>query len=96
MTFQEEAGKLRCLAAQPQGIFRRLLLSKAARFRHSRAIKVDDAPEPSDLLYEHLEYNTMKWVAPRGTVIVRVYGIIVFQYPFLAQVAGAQVPDAGR
>jgi hypothetical protein len=54
--------QMRCLAVQRIGYIQRLLLGKAKRFREQFALKVEDAPEPSDVLYEHLEYGASKWV----------------------------------
>jgi hypothetical protein len=54
---------MRCLAAQPKGYIQRMLLGAAKRFRGQYALKVEDAPQPSDVLYEHLEYGSSKCAA---------------------------------
>ena len=54
---QDEVGKRTCLEAQPRYFWRRWRVPLEDRFRGTHTLFIEEAPEPSDLKFENLEYK---------------------------------------
>eukprot|EP00775_Hariotina_reticulata_P002590 gene2590-2892_t len=59
VTFKDEAGKLACLRAQPHNRVRQWWTMKPEHKLFGRyALRIEQAPEPSDIKYEHIEHGS--------------------------------------
>lgn len=57
VTFKEEDAYLACLAAHPDSVAKKILSKGRRRFLQKHYLNVTRAPEPSDILYENLQYG---------------------------------------
>jgi len=60
VTFNDESSYLACLKAFNGGCCSRMCISQNQKFRKKYALKVIRAPEPTDLLWENLEFGTLQ------------------------------------
>lgn len=81
VTFDEKIGVVSAKSAYTMSVFGRLCMPRALRFKGAR-ISVSDAPEPSTIIWENLNYT--KWMRARRRMMT---GFIAFLLIFISLVA---------
>ncbi|KAL0049982.1 hypothetical protein WJX82_002021 [Trebouxia sp. C0006] len=60
VTFKTEEARLKCMQANPSSVGKRWAQRRDRRFRKRHALRVGPAPEPSDVVWENLEFSVMQ------------------------------------
>ncbi|KAL0041478.1 hypothetical protein WJX79_004916 [Trebouxia sp. C0005] len=60
VTFKTEEARLKCMQANPSSVGKRWAQRRDRRFRKRHALRVGPAPEPSDVVWENLEFSVVQ------------------------------------
>ncbi|KAK3257761.1 hypothetical protein CYMTET_33164 [Cymbomonas tetramitiformis] len=80
VTFREEQGYCACLHSPWQLWWRKLMMPQDEMFRGKHRLRVSQVPEPSDLIWENLDYD--KWAQRGRRTITAVLKLVVLLISF--------------